>query len=95
MNPLVLTHPVMWAQSWCVYHFVRFCTKNLVGIESFIWYGFSSFSGLAGLSPLQLTKNNETVGEHDSATILDLQEFGPSKLRIVKIVKIPVFVVKW
>ena len=68
------------------------CTKNSVGIERFIWYGFSSSSDLAGPSPLRLTKNNETkymklaaVVEHDSATILHLQEFGPSKLRIVKI----------
>ena len=58
-------------------------------MERFIWYGFSSLSGLAGPSPLRLTKtikqNGGTVVEHDSATILHLQEFGPSKLRIDKI----------
>ena len=50
------------------------CTKNSVGMERFIWYCFSSLRTLP----------TNTVVEHDSATILHLQEFGPSKLRIVK-----------
>ena len=32
-----------------------------------------------------MKQNGGTVVEHDSSTILHLQEFGPSKLRIVKI----------
>ena len=32
-----------------------------------------------------MKQNTGTVDEHDSATSLHLQEFGPSKLRVVKI----------